>query len=94
MEHYGLTRKEVSPGKYEPIRPWHSWDSRALVSGKFLIHLQRHSDHHMNVFKEYQTLDFLSEAPQLPTGYPGLILIALIPPLWFRILDGRVTGQM
>lgn len=90
VEHYGILRKELSPGRYERVNPTHSWNSSHLLSNFFLFQLQRHSDHHDNAIKRYQVLDHDDESPQLPAGYPTMILIALIPPLWFSIMNPRL----
>jgi alkane 1-monooxygenase len=90
VEHYGLTRKEVAPGEYERIAPQHSWDSSYRVSNWMLINLARHSDHHCVAAKRYQSLELLPQAPQLPGGYGAMLLLALFPPLWFRIMNRRV----
>jgi len=87
IEHYGLKRKEIAPGKYEKVLPVHSWNQNYLVSNAFLFQLQRHSDHHANAGRRYQVLRNFVEAPQLPYGYELMILIALVPSLWFRMID-------
>ena len=87
VEHYGLMRKEVAPGEYERVAPQHSWDSPHRISNWMLINLARHSDHHCVAAKRYQSLELLPQAPQLPAGYGVMLLLALIPPLWFRIMD-------
>ena len=92
VEHYGLQRKEVAPGTYEPIRPEHSWDSASRVSNWLLINLPRHSDHHLAAAKRYQSLELLPHAPHLPGGYGAMVLLALLPPLWFRVMDPRVAA--
>lgn len=90
VEHYGIQRKEVSPGRYERVTPIHSWNASHLISNFFLFQLQRHSDHHANAIKRYQVLDHYDESPQLPAGYPTMIIIALAPPLWFAIMNKRL----
>lgn len=90
IEHYGLMRKEVSPGRYEPVNHLHSWNNSHMVSNFFLFQLQRHSDHHAHSIKRYQVLDHYDDSPQLPAGYPTMIMIALFPPLWFKIMDPRL----
>lgn len=90
--HYGLLRKEIAPGKYEPVRPWHSWNSSNWLSNHFLFNIQRHSDHHYKPGRRYQILRHYDDVPQLPTGYAGMVLLALIPPLWRKIMDSRVLG--
>jgi alkane 1-monooxygenase len=93
LEHYGLLRQHREDGRYERTRPEHSWNSNNVVSNVLLYHLQRHSDHHANPVRRYQALRHVDEAPQLPTGYAGMILIATIPPLWRRIMDRRLLAH-
>jgi len=90
VEHYGILRKELSPGKYERVNPLHSWNASHLVSNFFLFQLQRHSDHHANAIKRYQVLNHYDDSPQLPFGYPTMILIALVPPLWYLLMNQRL----
>ncbi|MBL7841877.1 MAG: alkane 1-monooxygenase [Cyclobacteriaceae bacterium] len=90
VEHYGITRKELSPGRYERVNPVHSWNASHLVSNFFLFQLQRHSDHHVNAIKRYQVLNHYDESPQLPFGYPTMIIIATLPPLWFSMMNRRL----
>ncbi len=90
LEHYGIVRKLVAPGKYERVNPLHSWNASHLISNFFLFQLQRHSDHHANAIKRYQVLNHYTESPQLPYGYPTMILIALVPPLWFKMMNPRL----
>lgn len=90
LEHYGLLRQHREDGRYERTQPEHSWNSNNTASNVLLYHLQRHSDHHANPVRRYQALRHVQEAPQLPTGYAGMILTAVIPPLWRRIMDHRV----
>jgi alkane 1-monooxygenase len=92
VEHYGLQRREVSPGRFERVMPWHSWNSSHRVSNWLLINLARHSDHHYLASKRYQVLDHLDVAPQLPAGYGTMFVVALVPPLWRRVMHPRVTS--
>ncbi|TMD89405.1 MAG: alkane 1-monooxygenase, partial [Chloroflexi bacterium] len=89
LEHYGLLRQKREDGRYERCAPRHSWNSNNVASNVLLYHLQRHSDHHANPTRRYQALRHFGEAPQLPTGYAGMIVLAYIPPLWRRVLDRR-----
>jgi alkane 1-monooxygenase len=93
LEHYGLLRQKRDDGRYERTRPEHSWNSNSSASNVLLYHLQRHSDHHANPIRRYQALRHVDEAPQLPTGYAGMILLAVIPPLWRRVMDHRVLAH-
>jgi len=87
LEHYGLLRQRKEDGRYERCRPEHSWNSNNVASNVLLYHLQRHSDHHANPTRRYQALRHVDEAPQLPTGYAGMIVLAWFPPLWRRVMD-------
>jgi alkane 1-monooxygenase len=90
LEHYGLLRQEKEDGRYERCLPEHSWNSNNVASNVLLYHLQRHSDHHANPTRRYQALRHVDEAPQLPTGYAGMIVLAWFPPLWRRVMDPRL----
>ena len=90
IEHYGLKRQKKGNGRYEPCEPHHSWNSNHVVSNLVLLHLQRHSDHHANPMRPYQALRDYSELPRLPSGYPGCMVLAAIPPLWFKVMDPMV----
>jgi alkane 1-monooxygenase len=93
LEHYGLRRQRKEDGRYERCRPEHSWNSNNVASNVLLYHLQRHSDHHANPTRRYQALRHVDEAPQLPTGYAGMILLAACPPLWRRVMDRRLLAH-
>jgi alkane 1-monooxygenase len=90
LEHYGLLRGRREDGRYERTAPEHSWNSNNVASNVLLYHLQRHSDHHANPLRRYQALRHFDEAPQLPTGYAGMIVAAALPPVWRRVMDHRV----
>ncbi len=91
IEHYGLLRQRDEQGRLEACGPRHSWNANHVASNVFLLHLQRHSDHHANPARRYQALRHFDEAPQMPTGYAGMILLAYVPPLWFRVMNPRVV---
>jgi len=93
LEHYGLLRRQADDGRYERTRPEHSWNSNSVASNVLLYHLQRHSDHHANPIRRYQALRHVHDAPQLPTGYAGMIVLAAIPPIWRRVMDHRVLAH-
>lgn len=92
IEHYGLTRRRLASGNYERVRPEHSWNSAHRVSNYYLFNLARHSDHHYLASREYDRLRHHEGAPQLPTGYAGMVMLALVPPLWFRVMNPRVEA--
>jgi len=93
LEHYGLLRQRREDGRYERCLPQHSWNSNNVASNVLLYHLQRHSDHHANPTRRYQALRHDEEAPQLPTGYAGMILLAWFPPLWRHVMDRRLLDH-
>ncbi len=92
LEHYGLHRRKLDNGRYERTNPNHSWNSNYLLTNLFLFHLQRHSDHHAYAKRRYQVLRHYDESPQLPNGYAGMVVLALIPPLWFAVMNPRVRA--
>ncbi len=93
IEHYGLLRGRTPAGRYERCAPRHSWNSDRIVTNIFLYHLQRHSDHHANPGRRFQTLRTFGEAPQLPAGYATMVVLAAVPPLWRRVMDPRVVAH-
>ena len=96
MEHYGTLRQRVgNPGRerYERVDPSHSWNSNNIATNVLLYHLQRHSDHHANPTRRYQALRDYKESPVLPTGYAGMMVIALVPAVWQRVMDPRVLAH-
>lgn len=92
IEHYGLTRKHLGDGKYEHVKPHHSWNAAQRASNWLLINLQRHSDHHYKPDRRFPLLQNYSdtEAPQLPYGYPLMTMAAMVPPVWRRVMNPRV----
>ncbi len=93
LEHYGLLRQRREDGRYERTQPEHSWNSNNISSNVLLYHLQRHSDHHAHPMRRYQALRHFDEAPELPSGYATMILLAMFPPLWRRVMDPRVVAH-
>lgn len=94
IEHYGLTRRHLGEGRYEPVRPHHSWNAAHRASNWLMINLQRHSDHHYKPERRFPLLQTYTEdkAPQLPYGYPALTTLAMIPPLWRRFMNPKVRA--
>lgn len=92
IEHYGLTRKHLGNGKYEHVMPRHSWNAAHKASNWLLINLQRHSDHHYKPNRRFPLLQNYTkaDAPQLPFGYPVMTMIAMVPPLWRKVMNPRV----
>lgn len=94
IEHYGLIRLKKSSGRYERVSEIHSWNSNHVVGRIVLYELTRHSDHHFKSSKKYQTLDCHEESPQMPYGYPTSMVLSLLPPLWFRVMNKRIPSEM
>ena len=93
IEHYGLERKILPSGRYERVQLHHSWNSNHIIGRIVLYELTRHSDHHYSASKKYQILENQPVSPQLPYGYPTSILIALVPPIWFRLMNSRIPNK-
>ena len=94
IEHYGLLRLKTKSGRYERVKEIHSWNSNHIIGRIVLYELTRHSDHHFKSSKKYQTLDCHEESPQMPFGYPTSMVISLIPPLWFKVMNKRIPREM
>ncbi|MFY8128233.1 MAG: alkane 1-monooxygenase [Chitinophagaceae bacterium] len=90
IEHYGLSRKQNENGKYERAMPHHSWNSNHILGRMMLFELSRHSDHHYLASRKYQILQHHQNAPQMPTGYPGMMILSLFPPLWFKVMHKQM----
>ncbi len=90
IEHYGLRRKKTGENVYERVMPIHSWNSNHPLGRIMLFELSRHSDHHYMASRKYQVLRNFDTSPQLPTGYPGMMLLALLPPLWFKVMHKKI----
>jgi alkane 1-monooxygenase len=92
IEHYGLARARDDDGRYERCTPHHSWNASERLTNAFLFHLERHADHHHLASRPYYALRHVDDSPQLPTGYAGMIPLALVPPLWRVVMDPRVDA--
>lgn len=94
IEHYGLLRSKMPSGRYERVNQIHSWNSNHVIGRIVLYELTRHSDHHYKTSKKYQILDCHEDSPQMPYGYPTSMVLAMIPPLWFTIMNKRIPKEM
>lgn len=90
IEHYGLMRSVKDDGRFGRVQPEHSWNSNHMLGRILLFELSRHSDHHYLASRKYQVLRHHEGAPQMPTGYPGMLIMALIPPLYFKVMDRQM----
>ena len=94
IEHYGLLRLKTASGRYERVREVHSWNSNHVIGRIVLYELTRHSDHHYKSSKKYQILDCHEDSPQMPYGYPTSMVLSMIPPLWFKLMNKRIPSEM
>lgn len=92
VEHYGLERQPLGKGRWAPFTARHAWNASERLTNWFLFNLQRHPDHHLRPQRRYQLLHQLEQSPQLPTGYAGMVLLALVPPLWRKVMDPRAQA--
>ena len=90
IAHYGLLRGMRVDGAPEPFLDAHSWNSSNEFANLLIFNMGRHSDHHRRPTASYQVLSGIADAPELPYGYAGSILLALFPPLWRRVMDPRI----
>jgi len=93
IEHYGLSRQKKESGMYERTMPHHSWNSNHVIGRLMLFELSRHSDHHYMASRKYQLLRHHNDSPQMPTGYPGMMILAHIPPLWFWVMHKKINKK-
>ncbi len=94
IEHYGLRRLKMASGRYERVKEIHSWNSNHVLGRIMLYELTRHSDHHYRAHKKYQLLEYHEVSPQMPFGYPTSMVISLIPPVWFALMNKRIPSEM
>ncbi|MBX9782010.1 MAG: alkane 1-monooxygenase [Chitinophagaceae bacterium] len=93
IEHYGLSRTKKESGIYERAMPHHSWNSNHVIGRLMMFELSRHSDHHYMASRKYQILRHHDDSPQMPTGYPGMMILAHIPPLWFYVMHKKMKQK-
>lgn len=85
MEHYGMVRNPDTP-----VQPRHSWNTNKRISSWAMFNLTRHSHHHAQGEVPYQDLKPYPEAPMMISGYLTTIVIAMIPPLWHKLMIPKV----
>ena len=91
IEHYGLRRKKVTDKHFQPVLPSHSWNSNHALGRLLLLELTRHSDHHYKSSRKYQVLRHFDDSPQMPAGYPAMMLLSFVPPLWFKVMHKQIA---
>jgi alkane 1-monooxygenase len=93
VAHYGMQRRLLPSGRYEPLGPQHSWNSRRWMNNAALFNMGRHSDHHRQTARSFEKLRSVHDEGELPFGYAGAIVTAFIPPLWRRVMDVRIDAR-
>jgi alkane 1-monooxygenase len=91
IEHYGMQRRKLPDGNYEKVLPSHSWNANYPIGRIMLFELTRHADHHYKASRKYQALRHWDQSPELPTGYPGMMLLSTLPPIWFKVMNPKVA---
>ncbi len=90
VQHYGLQRHPMADGRLEPIGPQHSWNAPHWFTSAMSLNAPRHSDHHVSPSRPFPALQLDEDKmPCLPYSLPVMAGIALIPPLWRRVMDPR-----
>ena len=92
LQHYGMMREMLPNGRREPASDMHSWSTDTPLCNLLVLNVQRHAHHHAQPMLPYQQLEDRPDAPRLPTGYFGMMIVALIPPLWFAMMDPRLVA--
>ena len=90
IQHYGLKRRKINGDRYEKFGDAHAWNCNFMISNLVTFCLPRHSDHHLNPRRPYQLLRHIEESPQMPMGYFGMFFMALVPSLWFKVMNPRI----
>lgn len=90
IQHYGLLRKQRPDGSYEPTQQHHAWDCDYYLTNITLINLGYHSFHHRNPFVKYEDLQAQKGTCLMPYGYSGMILMATVPPLFFKVMNPKL----
>ncbi len=92
VEHYGLKRQSIGKGIYERVLPVHSWNSDHVLGRYMLFELTRHSDHHNNSLRKYPKLESIPNSPQLPAGYPAMMILAMFPFAFKKVMNKRLIA--
>tara|TARA_B100000686_G_scaffold257199_1_gene269200 strand:+ start:348 stop:1361 length:1014 start_codon:yes stop_codon:yes gene_type:complete len=91
IQHYGLERK-MENGKYEIFTDHHSWNSRHISANWSTFNLGLHAEHHQSASKHYPLLSQEEKVIEMPANYSIMLIMALIPPLWFFIMHKKLAS--
>jgi alkane 1-monooxygenase len=94
MQHYGLRRVEIVTGNYEKLNAHHAWNTGRTNSTVNLFQLENHADHHMHPNRRFEKLEHREDSPEYPAGYSFMVLLSLVPPLWFKIMNKRIPSNL
>lgn len=94
VQHYGLRRQKLADGRFEPVGPQHSWNAAGWYSAAITLNAPLHSDHHAHPARPYPQLELPAGAPLLPAPLPAMAVLALVPPLWRRVMDPRLEQTL
>lgn len=89
-QHYGLKRELKPDGTYKLPTARHSWNTNMLLSNNLLLDFVRHSPHHARSTRWHQALRDV-EAPVLPYCYSIMFMAAMVPPIFYKLMDRRVV---
>lgn len=92
IQHYGLERRETSPGQFERYDVAHAWSAETRFTNAYWLGLGRHSDHHHMASRRFETLRYRSGELELPAGLPAMFLLAWLPPVWFKVMNPRIEA--
>lgn len=94
IQHYGLSRRRLPNGKWEPVAPHHSWNAPRGFTSYLMINAPAHSDHHMHPDTPYDALAIPGGAPVLPWSMPVMAVLATMPRRWRKVMDKRAARVM
>ncbi len=84
IEHQGLVRVPT-----EPFQARHAWDDAHRMTYWLVSAISRHAHHHSDAqVEEYdlEPLAHMGQAMTTPWGYLPTIAVAMVPPVWHRII--------
>lgn len=82
LQHWGLTEKEIEPGKRGPA----AWQDSCVAQRWLTLELSMHYEHHMKHQAPYYEAGMVERGPRAPAGYMVLLMVSLVPPLWFKMM--------
>ncbi len=93
IQHYGLERKQISNKGFEPYNECHAWNCRAAATNWSTFNLGLHCAHHKQPGKQFFLLSNKEQLMEMPAGYPIMIMLALVPPIWFQVMNPKLAAR-